>query len=392
MAPPMKTTTQAKHPSSDALDEPPAKRTRHAKSKNTTNDAPIDTDGNEEAPNEPNSTEKGSTRNTSSRSSKTDTDQQVKQETDESESVKPKSPKEGDNEPRVIEKGHAFFFYRPKVDVIDKPTGADDVQKLYMLLSPDDAVGRPATEDMVGQQDPSSKFSHDNKPNHRLLVIPQKSLPSPGKGTKSRIWAFVDEASADLDKVENKLERYSYSTKTRGERTQQSARLIGEARYEIVIHHGHSHFIYELEVPQQPTDVQQTFNISKEGQFLVQVKNPEIQTPATQRGQARYATLGEGAAKLPDHLQEKFRGIRKDWVRYTILDSTEFLDIPHVEIGLFAVNKDVKEEFTELVEALEAEVEEEEKEIEKEGSPEDHVYKELNLDESKVPAALEEFK
>jgi hypothetical protein len=389
----MKTTTQTKHPSSDTLDEPPAKRTRQAKSKNATDEElPVDTDGNEEAPNEPNSTEKGSTRNSSARSSKNETDQQVKQETEESESVKPKSPKEGDNEPRVIEKGHAFFFYRPKIDIIDKPTGADDVQKLYMLLSPDDAARRPATEDMVGQQDPSSKLSHDNKPNHRLLVIPQKSLPSPGKGTKSRIWAFVDEASADLDKVENKLERYSYSTKTRGERTQQSARLIGEARYDIVIHHGHSHFIYELEVPQQPTGVQQTFNIAKEGQFLVQVKNPEIQTPATQRGQARYATLGEGAAKLPEHLQEKFRGIRKDWVRYTILDSTEFLDIPHVEIGLFAVNKDVKEEFTELVEALEAEVEEEEKEIEKEGSPEDHVYKELNLDETKVPAALEEFK
>lgn len=391
MTPPTKTSTQTKHPSSDALDEPPAKRTRHSTSKKNTSEDPIDTDANKEAPNEPNSTEKGSRRTNSARSSKAETHQEVKKEAEES-SVRPKSPKEDDSEPRVIEKGHAFFFYRPKIDVVDKPSGADDVQKLYMLLSPDDAAGRPATEDGVGQQDPSSKPSHDNKPHHRLLVIPQKSLPSPGKGTKSRIWAFVDEASADLDKVEKKLERYTYSTKTRGERTQQSARLIGEALYNIVIHHGHSHFIYELEVPQQPTNVQQTFNISKEGQFLVQVKNPEIQTPATERGQARYATLGDDAAKLPDHLQEKFRGIRKDWVRYTILDTTEFLDIPHVEIGLFAVNKDVKEEFTELVEALDAEVKEEEIEVEKEGSPEDHVYKELNLDETKVPAALEEFK
>ncbi|KAF9109643.1 hypothetical protein BGX27_007375 [Mortierella sp. AM989] len=292
---------------------------------------------------------------------------------------------------RVIEKGHAFFFYRPKIDV-DKPSGADDIQKFYILLSPDEAVGRPATEDKVGQLDISSKPSHDDKPNHRLLIIPKKTLPSPGKGIQSRTWAFVDETSADLDEVEKKLERYTYSTKTRGERTQESARLIGEARYNIIIDRGHSHFIYELEVPQQPNEVQQAFNISKEGQFVMQVKNPEIQTAATERGQARYATLGEGAAKLPKHLQEKFRGIRQEWVRHSALDSAEFLDVRHLEIGLYAVNKDAKEEFEELVKVLEEEVkEEEDKEIDVE-KPEDHVYKELGLDEDKVPAAIDEFK
>lgn len=404
MTPPMKTAATTKHSSPlDALDQPAAKRGRHSKSKHTTtaeqkrkDKASAGRDIKEEDLTDSDQVEDSPSGSTGSdRSPKVDAEEEVKREPKEedvkaegTESGKPGSPKKEGDEQRVIEKGHAFFFYRPKMD-IGKPSGASDVQKLYMLLSPDDAAGRPAAEDKVGQQDASSKPSH-SKSSHRLLIIPQKSLPSPGGGRKSRIWAFVDEASTDLDKVEKRLDRFSYSTKTRGERTQESARLIAEARYDIVIHHGHSHFLYELEVPQQPGQVQEEFNILKQGQFLMQVKNPEIQSPATDRGQARYATLGKGAAKLPKHLQEKFRGIRKDWVRNTILDSTEFLDIPHVEVGFFAVNKDAKEEFAELMEALEAEIEEEG--IEQEEKPEDHAYKELNLDDARVPAAVEEFK
>ncbi|KAF8977943.1 hypothetical protein BGZ46_006992 [Entomortierella lignicola] len=288
--------------------------------------------------------------------------------------VKSESQKEEESNERIIEKGHAFFFYRPKLDV-EIPSGADDTQKLYMLLSPD--------EDKDGKHDSSSKRIH------RLLLIPRKSLPMAGKGPQSRIWTFVDEASEDLEKVKKKLEEYTYSTKTHGERTQEAARLIGEVRYNILLDQKHSHFLYELEVPQEPGEVQQEFGILKEGQFLMQVKNPEIQTPASERGQSRYATLGEGAAKLPKHLQEKFRGIRKDWVRYAALDSSEFLDIQHVEIGLFAVNKDAKEEYTEVMEALEAEVEDNEVDPK---NPEAQVYKDLDLEESKIPTAVEEFK
>ncbi|KAF9956579.1 hypothetical protein BGZ65_002592 [Modicella reniformis] len=415
---PEEPTAASKHLSSpDAHDEPATKRRKQYKTKDNaaTKQKMKEKDANtseqpEESPSKSTTaTNDSSTRN--GRSSKAKTEKKVKGEkeeeeaeeaeeesnddqvkTESSESEKVGSSQKTDEEQRVIEKGHAFFFYRPKMD-IEKPSGAGDVQKLYMLLSPDGAAGRPATEDEVGQLDSSPKPTHDGKPCHRLLIIPQKSLPSPGKGPKSRIWSFVDEASSDLDKVETKLERYTYSTKSRGERTQESARLIASARYDILIHHGHSHFVYELEVPQQPGEVQQEFNISKEGQFVIQVKNPEIQTPATARGQARYVSLGENAAKLPKHLQEKFRGIRKDWVRHTTLDSTEFLDIPHVEIGLFAVNKDAKEEFAEVMKALEAEVkEEEDNEIDQEEKPEDYVYKKLDLDEDMIPDAVEEFK
>ncbi|KAG0216274.1 hypothetical protein BGX28_004640 [Mortierella sp. GBA30] len=318
-------------------------------------------------------------------------EERVKSEAAAEESIKKEESKEKEKGPHnIIEKGQVYFFYRPKMDV-DKPSGPEDVQKLYMLLSPDNAIGRPAAEDMVGKADSSSKPSHEGKANHRLLIVPQKTLPVPGKGTKSRVWAFVDRASPDLDEVENRLERYTYSTKTRGERTQESARLIGEARYDIINDQGHSHFVYVLAVPEEPDEVQQSFNIAKEGQFVVQVKNPEAKSPATERGQARFASLGQNAAKLPEHLQERFRGIRKEWIRFAPLDTGEFLDVTHVEIAMFAVHKDAKEEFAEAVKILEAEVDEELGDVEKEVKPEDHVYKELDLDESKVPAAAEEF-
>ncbi|KAF9916989.1 hypothetical protein BX616_002245 [Lobosporangium transversale] len=296
-----------------------------------------------------------------------------------------------EDESVVVEKGHAFFFYRPKVDTKDI-SGTQDVQKFYLLLSPDDAAGRPAPEDKLEQGDEARKPSHEGKPCHRLLVIPQKTFPSPGKGPKSRVWAFVDEASSDLDDLEKRLERYSYSTKTRGDRTQEPARLIGEARFNIVVHHGTSHFLYELEVPEKPLEVQEAFGLQKEGHFIIQVKNPEIKSPATERGQARYASLGQGAATLPKHLQEKFRGVRKDNVRYTALDTTEFLDVQHVELVLIAVNKDAKEEFAEVVKGLEEEVETElENEIDSD-KPEDHAYKELETDEKTIHAAIDTFK
>ncbi|KAF9393131.1 hypothetical protein CPB97_000033 [Podila verticillata] len=412
MTPPKKTATTTKHVlSPDAFAEPTSKRSRQSRTKDKATTAeevkeegpvdrnvkeePYDTHVKSEQPKDADQAEESSSRSTttarrsarSNRSLKTETGEKIKEEPDDG------SQQEEDGGQRVIEKGHAFFFYRPKIDV-DKPSSTDDVQKLYMLLSPDNAAGRLATEDKVRLR---SKPSHTGKPRHRLLIIPQKSLPSPGKGPESRVWAFVDEASADLEKLENRLERYTYSTKTRGRRTQESARLIGEARYDIILDHNHSYFVYELEVPQLPGEVQHSFNILKEGQFLMQVKNPEIQTPATERGQTRYATLGRSAAKLPKHLQERFRGIRKEWVRHRVLDCTEFLDVRHVEVVLFAVNKDAKEEFDEMVKVLEAEVEtevkeEEGNEIDGEKKPEDHAFKELNLDEEKIPAAIEEFK
>ncbi|KAF9101422.1 hypothetical protein BGX29_005637 [Mortierella sp. GBA35] len=343
------------------------------------------------------------------------------------------SPPPQQQQHKVVEKGHVYFFYRPKIDV-DHPSGPDDVQKLYMLLSPDAAVGRVSTASKTTEPSSTSTSSsstadadEDKKTKtadatgtgagkaalHRLLIVPRKALPvyeprGPGSGgggraniPGSRNWAFVDTASPDLEAVENRLFEYTYSTKTRGERTQGSARLIAEARYEVIVENidvqypsrQTSHFVYELQVPLEPGPVQKAFKIDKEGQFMIHVKNPQIQSPATAKGAVRYATLKDKAAQLPAHLQSKFRGIRKEEVRYTALDTGEFLDVPHVELVLLAVRKDAREEFEELLKELEEEVEEEIKsEIETEDKPVDRTYKDLKVDEATIPDAIDEFK
>ncbi|KAG0035353.1 hypothetical protein BGZ82_005311 [Podila clonocystis] len=299
---------------------------------------------------------------------------------------------------RVLEKGQAYFFYRPKIDV-DQPSGPEDVQKLYLLLSPDEAIGRLKTAEKSKGKN-TSKSSGNDKAHHRLIIIPRKSLPMKGQKYNqpgSRNWAFVDTASPDLSAIEKNLGEYTYSTKTRGDRTQSAARLVAEARYELIYNLDHrphtSHFIYNLEVPVEPGPVQVAFNIEKAGQFMIQVKNPQIKTPATERGAQRYASLKGAAAKLPKHLQSKFQGIRQEEVRYRPVDTPEFLDIPYVELLLLAAGMHSKEELTEVLKELENEATGEIKtEIDPEEKPENHTYKELKLDEETILNAVNEFK
>lgn len=104
----------------------------------------------------------------------------------------------------VLEKGHAFFFYRPKIDV-GRPSSPDDEQKFYMLLSPDAAVGRVSTDfkltgstsSTVGKKAESGgggsgsgakKEARSGKALHRLLIILRKIIPvyEPSSNTGGR--------------------------------------------------------------------------------------------------------------------------------------------------------------------------------------------------------------
>ncbi|KAF9401479.1 hypothetical protein BGZ94_005199 [Podila epigama] len=375
------------------------KRGRSAKSKNSTSDA--------DAP------ESDASNDASSHKVKKEQDEKTshpkvkaepKQEPGDNEALHVKKEEEQEDVKiesghRILEKGQAYFFYRQKIDV-DQASGPEDVQKLYLLLSPDEATGRLKAEDKSDNDKNTKASSGESKAKHRLIIIPRKELPVKGRKYNqpgSRNWAFVDAASPDLSVIEKNLGEYSYSTKTRGDRTQTAARLVGEARYEIVYNLDHrphtSHFLYRLEVPAEPGPVQESFNIETVGQFMIQIKNPRIQTAATERGAQRYATLKQAAAKLPKHLQEKFRGIRQEEVRYRPIDTPEFLDIPHVELLLLAVGMQSNDELAEALKELENEANEEIKEeIDSEERPEDHTYKELKLDESTIPNAVNEFK
>lgn len=92
----------------------------------------------------------------------------------------------------------------------------------------------------------------------------------------------------------------------------------------------------------------------------MQVKNPQIQTPAMDKGAVRYVTLKDNAAQLPHHLQEKFRGVKKDQVRYAPKGSTEFLNVVRTGLVLLDKKTGAKEELEGVLKEWELEEVEEE--------------------------------
>ncbi|OZJ02993.1 hypothetical protein BZG36_03133 [Bifiguratus adelaidae] len=265
----------------------------------------------------------------------------------EETSKETKETTSGLKDDRIIETGHIYFFYRPKVGV-DKPEDPDDVQRLYMILKPD-----------------------GGKSKSRLIIITRKKLPEIGQHAK--YWAFVKKAANDVGELRDELKEEKYETKTKGTRVNQAARPLGEGVYAIVNHHNHSHIAYILTIPSEPSEIQESFNIGKEGSFVLSVKNPETANPP-------YAGLSPNQkAEFPQELQEKFRGRR-----FISLDPPDFLDYDYCEMLLIGASGDVVGELGKAGETLENMEEKDEVNVTKLGE-EDAIFKQLKLHKEEHP-------
>ncbi|TPX71545.1 hypothetical protein SpCBS45565_g01026 [Spizellomyces sp. 'palustris'] len=244
--------------------------------------------------------------------------------------------------PGVLEKGHIFFFYRPKVEK-SEAKGIDDVQRFYIVLKPD--VYRFKSED-----DKESHVYHGHR--IREIIVTRKKLPE--IGSRARYWGFVDHVVDDVKDLEQYLRGETYETKTRdqGTRHLEPARPCGEGVYSIVDHNGHTHLAYVLALPEEPTEVQKTFNIEKEGSYILSVKNPETPSPP-------WAGLGERQkSKLPPKFLEHFRG-RK----FIPANPPALLDFDHIEVLLIGAAEDVSEDLGQAGKELEEMEEEEHKDV-----------------------------
>lgn len=145
----------------------------------------------------------------------------------------------------TIERGHIYFFYRPRVQV-DEVQSIDDIRNFHILLvprPPDFAQGHDSSSKQNGvkKQDPSDMDNaemkvlapgadavpapddvHPKKKNYRLITVGKKKLPNPeskketGKLTKETFWATVTSVGNDLDSLAKGLGEKTYETKTRG--------------------------------------------------------------------------------------------------------------------------------------------------------------------------------
>src|SRR5438876_3425749 len=180
----------------------------------------------------------------------------------------------------VLEQGHIYFFYRPRVET-HEPESIEEIQRLYMILHP------------RGQD------------KYRMLVIGHKKLPEASKAGKQKYWAFIDRVVSNTKQLEQQtLKEQHYDTATHGERTQPAARPAGEGVYAIVEHDEHAHLAYVLELPQRLGPVQEATNIEEEASYIMAIKNPEASSPPGVGLDASQET------HYPKSLQEKFNGKR----------------------------------------------------------------------------------
>jgi len=155
------------------------------------------------------------------------------------------------------------------------------------------------------------------RPGYRRIVVGRKKLP---ELNGERFWGFVDQVEQRPEVVRGELEAERYETATRGERFQPGARPAGEGVYAIVRHQDHVHLAYQLELPEQPGDVQRELKIQPEASYVIVAKNPGASSPP-----------GVGRAEA----QRRFRG------RRFIQGEPQYLDAVGAEIILIGADEDV---------------------------------------------------
>lgn len=139
----------------------------------------------------------------------------------------------------TIERGHIYFFYRPRVQM-EEAHSLDDVKNLHMLFvprPPEFAMHVKTSGSKVDNEDdedvemkvlapgadavPAHEELDEPKKRFRLITVGKKQLPDPeqggsGKGRKETFWATVTSVGDDLHSLEQGLGEKTYETKTRG--------------------------------------------------------------------------------------------------------------------------------------------------------------------------------
>jgi hypothetical protein len=213
---------------------------------------------------------------------------------------------------QIVEQGDIFFFYRPKVGT-EEVTSTEDVQRFYMVTSPEE---------------------RDSK--YRLFVLGKKQLPEivEDKSTsEERNWALNTLTTNNAEDIRRELLAAEYETETKGKRRMAAAAPAGEGKYSIVKHDNHTELAYVLELPEMPGPTQKEFEIKKEASYIVSVKNPDIQTPG-------FKAFEKRKPDYPANIKQKFGD--KRWIN---VEDPELLNYENTQLLMIgARRKDIEEE------------------------------------------------
>ncbi|KAL1925708.1 uncharacterized protein VTP21DRAFT_591 [Calcarisporiella thermophila] len=254
----------------------------------------------------------------------------------------------------TMEKGHIYYFYRPKVKK-SEVSDADDIQRFYFVLKP--TYLKRDDKEYTAETGVNDKVSVAK---YRLIVIGKKRLPE--VEAHGRYFGFVRKATHDLKELNDLLGKEEYDTQTRGHRTLEPCRPCGYGVYSIIPRH----LAYELTIPHSPGEVQEELNIEKVGSFVISIKNPEGPAPPN-------LGLSSGQkAEFPEDLLERFKGRR-----FIPLEDTSYLEYDGCEILLIGARSNVKHYVgTEL-----DEMEKEDEIVVEHLGPEHAIFKQLSMQE-----------
>ena len=199
----------------------------------------------------------------------------------------------------ILQGGSIYFFYRPKVET--SPNQVEGVQRFFFVLQP------------------------QNQNKYQLLIVGKKQLPPT---EKENYFLFLEAIKNNKEELLSALNEKHYSTKTRGERILPVSHCLGIGKYLLVVHNNHTHFIYQLTSPSQIKGTQKEFNLQKEGDYLISIKNPQAATPPD------VGLAEKQKVKFPPALQTKFANYS-----FVPLATSEFLDYEGVELLLIAKGK-----------------------------------------------------
>ena len=298
----------------------------------------------------------------------------------------------------TIERGHIYFFYRPRVEY-DQAESLDDVRNLHMLLIPrppdfataDESSQNAQSTDTVKKSDPTKTEEAEMKvlapgadavPSwapratsnqfYRLITIGKKKLPNPSSSVgkrKETFWATVTSVGDNLGNLVEKLGPREYETKTRGDasscfelglhiltavsfsgtRHEAAARLAARGGYAIVNTEARTpsqretHLGYNISHPSPETsgDVQAQLGIFTSSSFVLQVKNPHAPSTAPGMGHTKAAEYPQWIMKdvFGEGEGSSSRGRESYGLRFASVETPELLNFVGAELLLIAARE-----------------------------------------------------
>ncbi|CAO1633869.1 unnamed protein product [Sympodiomycopsis kandeliae] len=315
---------------------------------------------------------------------------------------------------QVMERGHVYFFYRPKVQPAsernkDEPaaTSIDSVQNTHMLLLPraSDSDTAPAKAESTSSDGNKSERNGEKARSEgigaRLVRLGKKRLPDPssaiaqgdepggiGGDASETIWAVISDVAKTFEALKDGFQAREYSTKTSGQRVVQGARVAGRGWYtiseslseppssrEVRISYVLSHPSSESEFG----DVQKELGIRPESSFTITMRNPTL--PSTGAGAPPAGLDPSSRVELSsEEINETFGGKADgDGTRYARPENLDLLDRAGVELLLIKKKEQEQEDAVGLGETQKAAIEKLAGEEGEKLSNEQVIQKELQL-------------